>query len=83
VSHYGCANKGVSVPVAPTANGRDSCLQEILPRVGRKVYARYLGTMGTSHLIRSRSRWGWTRHRASGFNLCYVQSCSAAGVAST
>ena len=48
--HYGCADDPVSVSVQPTANGRDSCLQMTLPRVGRKVDACYLRSMGRSQI---------------------------------
>ena len=66
--HYGCADDPVSVSVQPTANGRDSCLQMTLPRVGKIVHACYLRTMGTSHLIRSLSKWDWTRRRGGGLS---------------
>ena len=58
--HRRCANDPVSVSVPPTAHGRDSSLQMTLPGVGMNVYACYLRTKGTSHLIRSLNRWGWT-----------------------
>jgi len=83
VLHHGCANDPVSVSVPLTASGRDSSLQMTLPRVGKKVYACYLRTMGTSHLIRSLNRWDWTRRRGGGLMPCSVHSCTAAGVAST
>jgi hypothetical protein len=60
VLHYGCADDPVSVSVQPTANGRDSCLQMTLPRVGKKVDACYLRSMGRSQLIRSLSKLEWT-----------------------
>jgi len=40
--HYGCANKGMSVSMPSTANGRDSSLRMTLPGVGMNVYACYL-----------------------------------------
>jgi hypothetical protein len=63
VLHHGCANDHASMSVPPTAHGRDSSLQMTLPQVGKKVYACYLRTLGTSHLIRSLNRWDWTRRR--------------------
>jgi hypothetical protein len=83
VLHHGCANDPASVFVPPTTDGRDSSLQMTLPRVGKKVYTCYLGTMGTSHLIRSLSRWDWTRCRGGDLMPRSVHTCTAAGVAST
>jgi hypothetical protein len=83
VLHHGCANDPVSVSVPLTANGRDSSLQMTLRRVGKKVYSCYLRTMGTSHLIRSLSRWDWTRRRGGGLMPCSVHIRPVGGVAST
>jgi hypothetical protein len=48
--------------LAATANGRDSTLQTTLPGVGKKVHRCYLGSMGTSHLVRSLRGLDWKQH---------------------